>query len=111
MKKEKIENGIEKVEYGIVEEVSEEEWNKMKDVKEGVRGSVNWEEVWNRVRGRILSWKGFEKVVNEVRGEERKLYWSEKDRVFENWKRKGRKIEEKIGFNGSRNRKFYRFSE
>jgi len=91
----------------IKDEVSVEEFMRMSE-----RGSkIDYEEVWNRVNGKILSSKGLEKVVSEIRGSDREFYWSEKNRVFKIWKEKGRMIEERIGFVGNRRRKFYKFSE
>jgi len=95
----------------VVDEISEEEFMNMSDSM----GKIDYEEVWKRVKGKRLSSKGLNKIVNEVRVEngmkEREWYWSEKDRVFKGWREKGREIVEKIGYFGKRKMKFYKFVE
>jgi len=107
-RKGKVEDVVEEVKMGVEDEISLEEFEKLSE-----KGGVDYEEVWKRVEGRILSSKGLEKVVNEVRGFERQLYWSERKRILDQWRRKGRVIEEKLGIvfvNGRRRRmKFYKF--
>ena len=102
------EKKVEKEDLNVKEELSMEEWSKM---EEGLSSKVDYEKVWEKVKGKIMSNKGLEKVVNKIRGFEREFYWSEKDRVFKSWRKKGRKIEEKLGIVGNRRRKFYRFLE
>jgi hypothetical protein len=91
----------------VVEEITEEEFERMSEI--GTK--VNYEELWNQVAGKILSNRGLSKIVSALRadGKERDWYYSEKKRVFNNWREKGRVIEEKIGFVNNRRMKFYKF--
>lgn len=101
---------VEKNKENKVYEIGIEEFeNLMEDIESD--GVIDYEELWDRVKGKVLSSKGLEKVVNELRGWEREFYYSERKRVFGKWRRKGRKILKKKLRVGNRKMNFYYFVE
>lgn len=78
------------------------------------RTVIDYEAVWNLVKGKILSTKGLEEAINQVRGTTktpRPFYWGERQRVFKAWREAGRKVEKRLGTRGGKRMNFYRFQE
>jgi hypothetical protein len=94
-----------------IQELSVEEFSKLSDSG----GKIDYEELWNKVTGKILTTAGLTAKFNEVRKEKglsvRDMHWSEKDRIFKNWKAKERTIDTKVGYTGKHKTNVYRFSE
>jgi hypothetical protein len=103
--------GETKPEFVTVEEVSLDEFEKMKDGT-GTRTILNYDRVLELVKGRPLSNKGLEMAVNKVRIEQgiskcRDLYWSEKKRLLKHFEQAGHKVRVKEGPIGNKMVKFY----
>lgn len=74
------------------------------------RSLIDWEAVWERVNGKIVSRKRFEEIVNEVRGTPGKqLWWGVFDSALKRWREAGKAVEERWGMVGNKKKKFFKF--
>jgi len=92
-------------------ELTEEEFGKLSETAT----RVDYEKVWEKVNGKILTNKRFQEIIGQVRQEAglkaRPLYYSEEKRLFSSWQTKGRKVEAKMGYVGFKRYKALKFYE
>lgn len=93
----------------VLEEVTVEQFEAMKESAD--KSSIDWDAVWERIDGKIISRKRFEEIVNDVRGTPgATLWWSVFESALKRWKSEGKVIESKYGLVGNRKKKFFRFA-
>lgn len=100
---------------GLDNTVCTETFRRNQTAKQNTQSKKINEEVWELVKGKILTTYGFEKAVRTIRErhglKDREVSYAEKYRVIDMWRKKGRRIERRFKYINNKRTAVYKFSE